>query len=150
MPGPCGRSKTTISPSNPDKAHRGHLRKQFEKKGLRYLGSKLRNGALMIFERPDGEEVRVLSYVVNKKNRFGQCSFTIGHLDDRSIGWVVLVAWPFRTYYLKKMSEIQTRFTNEKEGVLPTQANLTIREGTPKADRFEHRVLELVRGESKR
>ena len=128
------------------KAHRLRLRKRFEDAELRYLGSRFRNGALMIFERPDGEEVRVLTYVVNKRNRFGVCSFTVGHLNDPGIDWVTFIAWPLRSTFLKRMSEITTRFSTEDRDQIPSQVNITFREGSPDDDRFGYRVWELVEG----
>ena len=128
------------------RAHRSHLRKRFEERDLTYLGSRFRNGALMIFERPDGKKVGVLTYIVNKKNRFGQCSFNINHLTDPDVHWAALVAWPWRSTYLMRMSEITERFTSTDGKEIPAQVNVTIREGSPDADRFENRIEELVEG----
>jgi len=129
-------------------AHRVHQKKKLEEHDLTYLGARSRHGALMIFRRPRGDEVRVIVYVVNSRNSAGQCVFSINHLEDDTADWALLVAWPFRRFYLKKISEIRTRFAAKaRGGTAPKQANVTIREGSPPDDLFEHRIRELVDGD---
>lgn len=125
-------------------AHRVHQRKVLEKHLLTFLGSRSRHGALMTFRRPRGDEVRVIVYVVNNKNSAGQCVFSINHLEDGAADWALLVAWPFRRFYLKKISEIRAR---KGKTTKSKQANVTIREGSPPDDLFENRIRELVAGD---
>ena len=126
-------------------AHRVHQRKVLEEEyNLTYQGSRSRHGALMIFRRPRGDEVRVIVYVVNTKNRAGQCVFSINHLEDGTADWALLVAWPFRRFYLKKISEIRER---KGKATKSKQANVTIREGSPPDDLFKNRIRELVAGD---
>ena len=127
-----------------DQAQRKYLRSLIEQYGLNYVGAKSRHGALLVFQRQDGTKVQVITYIVNKVNRFGQCSFSIGYLNDPDTEWVILAAWPFRKFYLKRLSEIRARFSEDSGKGIPNRATVTIRQGSPEDDLIDNRIEELA------
>jgi hypothetical protein len=111
----------------------------FKKLGLVYEGCDFVRGALLLFRQEDGIETRILTYVGTKLNRFGQVSFSVNHLFDPTVHWVVLVAKPFSKMYLYRREEL-ARDVKDPEKSL----SITIRAGTSDANLLEKRIEELV------
>ncbi len=93
------------------KVAREKLRKRLLSSGdLVYRGHALARGALLKFQRQDGTPVNVRAYVALTRNRYGQSTFQIRHLQlskkHPEIHWVVCVATEFDTAYAYRCDEL--------------------------------------------
>jgi hypothetical protein len=119
---------------------RDGLVRRLTEAGLRYQDSAFERGALLRFAREDGTQVGIMSYVATTLNRAGQTTFCVGHLDDDSVDWVLLVATQLGRTDARTRGELKAMSADGK-GI-----GLTVRPGTRTDDLLENRLEEIVSG----
>lgn len=126
---------------------RGWLIHEFERYGLRLHTRTGRNGACLVFLRPDHTTVCVWSYVALTVGKHGRAGFTISRLYDEDVEWFAFVAPLFGKVQLRQREEVLSRRSaSQREAKAIT--GVTIGPDTDVSS-FHDRIQELVKGAKK-